>query len=350
MTEWQKVLVSPGDSIHDTVRSIDAGALQIALVVDADSRLLGTVTDGDVRRGILRGIGLDAPVSGIMNPQPLVAREGEDGASILGVMKQHRVHQIPVVDAAGILVGLETLDGLLKPERKDNPVVLMAGGLGTRLAPLTRDKPKPMLHVGDRPMLETILLNFIEYGFHRFFISVNYKAEMVLAHFGDGSRWGVEIEYLHERERLGTAGALSLLERRPELPLLVMNGDIMTRVNFDALLDFHTRNRAAATLGVREFSHTIPYGVVRMEGNQVISLQEKPVEKVFVSAGIYVLQPEVLDLVPHHRFYDMPTLFQELMDCGRPTVGFPIHEYWLDIGRMEDFERAHADYWSIFDD
>lgn len=350
MIEWRKVLVAAGDSIHDTVRVIDAAALQIALVVDPQGRLRGTVTDGDIRRGILRGIGLDAPVESIMNPTPLVAKEGEDGTAILALMKQHRIHQIPVVDADGMLVGLETLDGLLEPERKDNPVVLMAGGLGTRLGQLTRDKPKPMLQVGDRPMLETILLNFIEYGFHKFYISVNYKAEMVQAHFGNGARWGVEIEYLHERERLGTAGALSLLEARPQLPLLVMNGDIMTRVNFDALLDFHTRNRAAATLGVREFSHTIPYGVVRMQGNQVLSLQEKPVEKVFVSAGIYVLQPEVLDLVPSNRFYDMPTLFQELMDRGRPTVGFPIHEYWLDIGRMEDFERAHADYWSIFDD
>lgn len=350
MIDWRKVLVAAGNCIHDTVRVIDAAALQIALVVDPAGRLCGTVTDGDIRRGILRGIGLDAPVESIMNPTPLVAKEGEDGAAILALMKQHRIHQIPVVDADGMLVGLETLDGLLKPERKDNPVVLMAGGLGTRLGQLTRDKPKPMLQVGDRPMLETILLNFIEYGFHKFYISVNYKAEMVQAHFGNGARWGVEIEYLHERERLGTAGALSLLEARPQLPLLVMNGDIMTRVNFDALLDFHTRNRAAATLGVREFSHTIPYGVVRMQGNQVLSLQEKPVEKVFVSAGIYVLQPEVLDLVPSNRFYDMPTLFQELMDRGRPTVGFPIHEYWLDIGRMEDFERAHADYWSIFDD
>lgn len=349
MRAWRDVRVPPEASIRDTVRVIDAGALQIALVVDSEGRLLGTVTDGDVRRGILNGVGLDAPVRGIMNPDPRRAREGEDNASILALMKQHRIHQVPVVDDGGVLVGLETLDDLLKPARRDNPVVLMAGGLGTRLAPLTNERPKPMLHVGDRPILETILLNFIDYGFHRFHISVNYKAEMVRAHFGDGSRWGVDIRYLHERERLGTAGALSLLEERPTQPLLVMNGDIMTRVNFDALLEFHVRNQAAATLGVREFSHTVPYGVVRMEGNRLLSLVEKPVEKVFVSAGIYVLQPEVLEAVPRNRYYDMPTLFQELMDRGQPTVGFPIHEYWLDIGRMEDFERAHADYWSIFD-
>lgn len=350
MSHWRDVLVAPDDSIRDTVRAIDAAALQIALVADADGRLLGTVTDGDVRRGILSGVGLDEPVRTIMNPEPYRVREGEDNANILAMMKQHRIHQLPVVDGSGVLVGLETLDDLLKPVRRDNPVVLMAGGLGTRLAPLTNERPKPMLHVGDRPILETILQNFMDYGFHRFYISVNYKAEMVSEHFGDGSRWGVDIRYLHERERLGTAGALSLLEERPTLPLLVMNGDIMTRVNFEALMDFHLRNQAVATLGVREFSHTVPFGVVRMDGNRLLSLVEKPVEKVFVSAGIYVLQPEVLDLVPPNRYFDMPTLFQELMDQGMPTVGFPIHEYWLDIGRMEDFERAHSDYWSIFDD
>ncbi|HRH81869.1 MAG TPA: nucleotidyltransferase family protein [Thiobacillaceae bacterium] len=350
MSHWRDVLVAPDDSIRDTVRAIDAAALQIALVADADGRLLGTVTDGDVRRGILSGVGLDEPVRTIMNPEPYRVREGEDNANILAMMKQHRIHQLPVVNGSGVLVGLETLDDLLKPVRRDNPVVLMAGGLGTRLAPLTNERPKPMLHVGDRPILETILQNFMDYGFHRFYISVNYKAEMVREHFGDGSRWGVDIRYLHERERLGTAGALSLLEERPTLPLLVMNGDIMTRVNFESLMEFHLRNQAVATLGVREFSHTVPFGVVRMDGNRLLSLVEKPVEKVFVSAGIYVLQPEVLDLVPPNRYFDMPTLFQELMDQGLPTVGFPIHEYWLDIGRMEDFERAHTDYWSIFDD
>lgn len=350
MSHWRDVLVAPDDSIRDTVRAIDAAALQIALVADADGRLLGTVTDGDVRRGILSGVGLDEPVRTIMNPEPYRVREGEDNANILAMMKQHRIHQLPVVDGSGVLVGLETLDDLLKPARRDNPVVLMAGGLGTRLAPLTNERPKPMLHVGDRPILETILQNFMDYGFHRFYISVNYKAEMVREHFGDGSRWGVDIRYLHERERLGTAGALSLLEERPTSPLLVMNGDIMTRVNFESLMEFHLRNQAVATLGVREFSHTVPFGVVRMDGNRLLSLVEKPVEKVFVSAGIYVLQPEVLDLVPPNRYFDMPTLFQELMDQGLPTVGFPIHEYWLDIGRMEDFERAHTDYWSIFDD
>lgn len=350
MSGWRSVCVPPWASIHETVRVIDAGAQQIALVVEADGRLAGVVTDGDVRRGILNGVALDSPVADIMNREPIRVSEGVEASLVLGLMKQRRIHQVPVVDASGVLVGLETLDELLQPMVRDNPVVLMAGGLGTRLAPLTHDRPKPMLNVGDRPILETILQNFIDYGFHHFYISVNYKAEMIQGHFGDGRRWGVKIEYLHERERLGTAGSLSLLPARPDCPLLVMNGDIMTRVNFDALLDFHLRHQAVATLGVREFSHTIPYGVVRMQDNRLVSLVEKPVEKVFVSAGIYVLDPSVLDLVPTGRYLDMPTLFQQVMDRCMPALGFPIHEYWLDIGRMEDFERAHADYWSVFDD
>lgn len=350
MSRWEKVQVTPQATIHDTVRVIEAGALQVALVVDHAGKLLGTVTDGDVRRGILKGIPLNATVTSIMNREPLTVTEGEATAVILGMMKQHRVHQIPVVDSQGALVGLETLDELLQPEAKDNVVVLMAGGLGTRLAPLTQERPKPLLHVGDRPILETILQNFIDYGFHRFYFAVNYKAEMIRAHFGDGGRWGVEIRYLHERDRLGTAGALSLLPERPDHTLLVMNGDIMTRVNFDALLDFHARNQAALTMGVREFSHTIPYGVVRMQDNRLVSLVEKPVEKVFVSAGIYALEPSVLDMVQTGHYLDMPTLFQQAMDRRLPTLGFPIHEYWLDIGRMEDFERAHIDYWSVFND
>ncbi len=348
MKTWRDVVVAPEADLRQTIRIIDAGALQIALVVDASGRLLGTVTDGDIRRGILNGLSLEAPVSGLMNRNPTIATAGEDREGILSLMKQTRLHQIPVVSHEGELVGLETMDALLQPQPRDNIVLLMAGGLGTRLRPLTEEKPKPMLHVGDRPILETILKNFVEYGFRRFYFSVNYKAEVIEEHFGNGSRWGVDIRYLREFEPLGTAGALSLLPESPAAPVVVMNGDILTRINLDALLDFHARSQAAGTVCVREFINTIPYGVVRMKDNRLVSLVEKPKETCFVSAGIYVIDPQMLRRLPGKTRIDMPALLQGALADGLNVVGFPIHEYWMDIGRAEDFERAHSEYRSIF--
>lgn len=348
MKSWKQVLIGPDTSIRETVKVIDEGGLQVALVVDDARHMLGMVTDGDIRRGILAGITLDMPVASLMNTTPLYATVDDDPPNLLALMRQHGVLQIPIVDSERVLLGLETLVALLQPKLRNGIVVLMAGGLGTRLRPLTDESPKPMLRVGDKPILETILQNFIDYGFHRFYLSVNYKAEMIRSYFGDGSRWGIEIRYLEEQDRLGTAGALSLLPENPDSPIIVMNGDILTRINFDALLDFHDVNGSAATLCVREYAYTVPYGVVSMDGNRLMSWVEKPEEKKFVSAGIYVLNPDVLGLIPKGSYYDMPTLFQSVMALGKTSIGFPIHEYWLDIGRMEDFERAHADYWSIF--
>lgn len=348
MQDWTSVLVSPDATIRQAVALIDSAGLQIALVVDAQQCLLGTVTDGDIRRGILAGCALEDPVASVMNDRPLTVAPGDDRSTTLVLMQQRRIQQVPVVDLHGRVVGLETLDRLLRPARRDNPVVLMAGGLGTRLAPLTNACPKPMLAVGNRPILETILCNFIEHGFHRFYISVNYRAEQIKAHFGDGSRWGVTIEYLEEHQRLGTAGALTLLPEAPTLPVFVMNGDILAKVNFSAMLDFHVGHGSTATLGVRQFSHTIPYGVVTVNDHRLVNIVEKPQQSVFVSAGIYLLSPEALPLIPAGTFFDMPTLYQRLIDAGAPTAGFPVHEYWIDIGRIEDFERARKEYTEVF--
>jgi NDP-sugar pyrophosphorylase family protein len=228
-----------------------------------------------------------------------------------------------------------TLDDLIGAVERPNWVVLMAGGLGTRLRPLTEDCPKPMLPVGGKPILESILESFVEQGFRRFFFSVNYKAEMVQDHFGDGSRWGVRIDYLHEDRRLGTAGALSLLDDRPDAPLVVMNGDLLTRASFDKLLDFHYAQSATATMTVRDYDFQVPYGVVKIDGTQIVSIEEKPVQKFFVSAGIYVLSPSV---------FDMPSLFSRLINEGQKVAAYPLKEYWLDIGRIEEFERAQREW------
>lgn len=349
MKNWRNVILSPQASVRDTIEVIDASAMQIALVVDKNNILVGTVTDGDIRRAILKGIDLGGPVSSVMNSNPTVTRSSESREVVLAIMRSKSIHQIPVVDETGALVGLELLDEILQSSQRENPVVLMAGGLGSRLRPLTNECPKPLLKVGNKPILETILENFIEYGFVKFYISINYKAEMIEKYFGDGSRWGVEISYIRENERLGTAGALSQMAGRFTKPLIIMNGDLLTRVNFSQLLSFHTEHAASATMCVRDYHFQVPYGVVKIDRHNLVDIEEKPVQRFFVSAGIYVVEPDALELIPPDTFFDMPNLFKELLERKKETVVFPIREYWLDIGRLDDFEKANGDFDNIFE-
>lgn len=341
-------MVSPQTPIINTLEIIDKNARQIALVVDNKDRLLGTVTDGDIRRGLLKGRDLQEEISTVMNPYPTVASPYDNRENILALMRIKQIHQIPIVDEDGRIIHVEILDELLRPKKKDNWIVLMAGGLGTRLHPLTYDCPKPLLKVGNKPILETILQSFIDQGFHKFYISVKYKAEMIQGYFGNGDRWGVTIRYLHEQETLGTAGALSLIPERPKHPFIVMNGDLLTKVHFEQLLDFHKTYRAYATMCVREYDHQIPYGVVRLDKQRLTSIEEKPMQRFFVNAGIYVLDPNVLDYIKHNQYLDMPSLFEELMQEEKNTIAFPIREYWLDIGRMTDYEKANKEYMEVF--
>ena len=348
MMDWRNLLVSPNTPILHTLEIIDKNARQIALVADENDRLLGTVTDGDIRRGLLKGKALQDPISMIMNSFPTVASPYETRENILGLMKIKKIHQIPIVDEEARIIHVEVLNDLLRPKRKDNWVVLMAGGLGTRLHPLTHDCPKPLLKVGNKPLLETILQSFIDQGFHRFYISVKYKAEMIREYFGDGSKWGISIRYLQEQDSLGTAGALSLLPEIPAEPFFVMNGDLLTKVNFEQLLDFHKAYQAQATMCVREYDHQVPYGVVRLDKHRLTSIEEKPTQRFFVNAGIYVLSSGVLDTIPHNQYFDMPSLFDNLMKARLETIAFPIREYWLDIGRMADYERANIEFAEVF--
>jgi dTDP-glucose pyrophosphorylase len=344
MNHWQSTTIGPECTVRDAIEVIDAAGLQIALVVDENQRLLGTVTDGDVRRAILRGLSLDDRAARVMNPNPATARQQDDRETLLTLMRQRRLHQIPVLDATWRVVGLEVIDDLVKPQPKTNAVVLMAGGLGTRLRPLTDDCPKPLLSIGTKPILETILEAFIQHGFGRFYLSVNYMADKLEEHFGDGSRWGAEIEYLREKERLGTAGALSLLPEPPTEPLFVMNGDLLTGLNFAHLLAFHTEHAAAATMCVREYEMQVPYGVIETRNHRILDIREKPTERYLVNAGVYVLQPDTLGLIPNGEFFDMPDLFKRLIARGEETAVFPIREYWMDIGRVEDFDRANVHF------
>lgn len=348
MSIWKELLVSPQTPIREAIQKLDAGAMQIVLVVDDKEQLLGTVTDGDIRRGILKGLALHDQVQKIMNPDPTVVRFDESRDSIMAAMQRKQLHHIPLVDDQRRVMGLETLDDLLQSRIRQNRVVLMAGGLGSRLRPLTDDCPKPMLKVGNKPLLETILENFMEYGFRRFYISVNYMADVVKAYFGDGSRWGADICYLQEDQKLGTAGALSLLPERPAEPLFVMNGDLLTKVNFSQLLDFHSSHDAGGTMCVREYDFQVPYGVVKIDGHRIAGIDEKPIQRFFVNAGIYVLEPDALDLIPPNTFYDMPTLFEKMIEQKKETAVFPVREYWLDIGQLADYDRANGEFMQVF--
>lgn len=350
MKKWERALVHSGDSIRAAIETIDKGGLQIALVVDDTKRLLGTVTDGDVRRGVLRGSSLDSPVEQIMNTQFRTVSPDTPRAAVRKMMADLSIHQLPVIDAEGRIVGLQLIDSLINiPATTDTWVVIMAGGLGTRLRPITETIPKPMIQIGGRPILESILNGFIAQGFRRFFLAVNYKAEVLRGHFGDGSRLGVSIEYVQEDDRKGTAGALSLLGQRPPGSFLVMNGDLLTTVNFRQLLDFHRQNDAVATMCVREHAYQIPYGVIQTDQHRLVALEEKPVQSVLVNAGIYVLDPRVLDVIPNDRMYDMTDLFEDLMRAGRQAIVFPLREYWLDVGGAEDLERASNEFPKVFE-
>ena len=342
-------MVHPDTTIRATIEAIDACATQIAVVVDDDNKLLGTVTDGDVRRAILKEIPLGGRVDLIMNRRPTTISSNESREAIMALMRSRRFNQIPVVDKDGCLVAIEFLDELAQQTRRTNPVVLMAGGLGSRLQSLTVECPKPLLRVGTKPILETIIENFMEHGFYRFYISVNYKAEMIERYFGDGSRLGIEINYIRENERLGTAGALSLLPNGIDEPLLVMNADLLTKVNFSHLLTFHSENKPMATMCVREYEFQVPYGVVKVDKHRLLSIEEKPVQRFFVSAGIYALSPEVLKMIPANTFFDMPNLFEKIIKQGQETAVFLVNEYWMDIGQIDDFERANCEYPAEFE-
>lgn len=346
--KWQKILINPETSIIEAMKVIDATAMQLALVVGEDNLLMGTVSDGDIRRSILKGNSLNQPVKDIMHLEPTIAKSHEGREAIMAKMKMKHLRQIPLVDDKGCVIGLDVWDELIDVPTRDNIVILMAGGLGSRLGELTRDCPKPLLKVGNKPVLETILDNCREYGFHRFYIAVNYKAHMVKEYFGDGSRWNVDIRYLEEDKRLGTAGALALLPEKSDLPLVVMNADVLTKINFKHLLDFHDEHNSSATMCVREYEFQVPFGVVRIDSHQLKEIQEKPVHRFFVNAGIYVLTGDAVSLVPRNHYFDMPALFENLLKKGYETAAFPIREYWLDIGRTADFERANDEYCEVF--
>ncbi|WP_114418136.1 nucleotidyltransferase family protein [Marinospirillum perlucidum] len=351
MKNWQDTLVQPTISLEGAIEKLDLSAQQILLVTDEDKKLIGTVTDGDVRRALLKRLDLATPVVQIMNKQPKVATADWSKARLLSFMEQQQLLQLPVVDTDQQVTGLETLHGLLQKPRQDNPVFLMAGGFGKRLHPLTKTCPKPLLKVGDKPILELILESFVSSGFHRFYISTHYMPEKIREHFGDGNRWGVSITYIHEDRPLGTAGALGLLPKDEiDQPLFMMNGDLLTTLNYLSLLGFHEEHGGSATLCVREYEHQIPYGVIESRDHQALAIKEKPTQTFNVNAGIYLLSPKLVKQVPANHPLDMPELLQQEINNGKVVNLYTLTDYWLDIGRMDDFNRAQTDASELFND
>ncbi|WP_455757133.1 nucleotidyltransferase family protein [Sulfurimonas sp.] len=348
MKNLDKVLLKPTSTIRDALKVIESGSKKIALVVDENTKLLGTLTDGDIRRALLKDLSLDDFVDSIIFKTPITFKQNYKKEELLEVALKNKLYQIPIIDDDGILLNIIEVDELLQPKKRKNKVVLMAGGYGTRLRPLTEHIPKPMLHVGDKPILETIIQNFKKHGFTNIIISVSYKADIIEKYFKDGKEFGVNIEYVHENKRMGTAGALGLLKDKLDETFFVMNGDLLTNINFENMLDFHLNNDSKATMGVREYDFQVPYGVVDIEDNKISSIKEKPVHSFYVSGGIYVLEPEVLRLIPKDTFFDMPTLFEETIKSNLTSVPFPISEYWLDIGQMDEFKKANSDYYEVF--
>lgn len=346
---WQKTLIPESSTIKQALEIINSEALRVAVVVDQKQKLLGMISDGDIRRGLLNDLTLSDSVVKVMNTSPITAKFGASKESLVELMEQKQILSVPLIDQGGRIVGLETLHSALSKDRYKNPVFIMAGGFGTRLRPLTDNCPKPMLKVGDKPILETVIKSFIKAGFNNFYISTHYMPEQIHQHFGDGSDLGVSISYVHEDAPLGTGGALGLLpDSIPrDLPLIMINGDVLTKVDFQRLLNFHIENDADATMCVREYDYQIPYGVINGEGNQITSMVEKPIQRFFVNAGIYVVSPRVIQSVEKNQKIDMPTLLEQHMEERQKVLMFPIHEYWLDIGRMDDFKRAQMDILSL---
>lgn len=348
ITNLQAKIVRAEDSLRKVMHAINEAGPQIALVVDEEERLIATVTDGDVRRGILRKLGLDAPVSEVMHRDPTTLPKGASDAASQRLMRERGLNHIPLVDPEGRLVALALRAGVSDVEPRSTPVLLMAGGLGMRLRPLTESLPKPMIPIGDKPLLERIVTQFRDQGFSRFTISLNYLGHMIRDHFGDGSALGVTISYVEESERMGTGGALSLLESRPQEPFVVMNGDILTTTSFAAMMDFHAATGSDVSICAREFNMQVPYGVLNTEGTTLVSMQEKPVLTHLVNAGIYALSPMVFEYVTVGEPLDMPDLVARVQAAGHKVSVFPVRDYWMDIGRIEDLDHARTEYATVF--
>ncbi|MBL8421281.1 MAG: nucleotidyltransferase family protein [Dechloromonas sp.] len=345
-TLWRKAVLTADATMQAVIRNMNMSTLRIALVVNEQGVLVGTICDGDIRRGLLRGLDLNSSIESLIHRGPLVVPPTMGRDMVLQLMVANKVLQIPVVDDQQRIVGLHLWDEITTTSERSNLLVIMAGGKGTRLRPLTDSCPKSLVKVVGKPMLEHIIERGKVEGFTHFILAIHYLGHMIEEHFGDGSRLGVKIKYLREDKPLGTAGALGLLRPAPDEPFIVTNGDVVTDIRYGDLLDFHTHHVAAATMAVRVHEWQHPYGVVQTRGVDIVGFEEKPIARTRINAGVYVLSPEALEELADGTHCDMPTLFERLQARSMRTVAYPMHEPWLDVGRAEDLERARRTIFS----
>jgi dTDP-glucose pyrophosphorylase len=348
MSYFEETVAFLGQQIKDVIKNIEKSQAKIACVVDDDRILKGVVTDGDIRRGLINGIQLSEPIEKIMHEGPITVSPSEAPETVKKLMKEHQILYIPVVEN-GRLVNLYCPSDFEKKESKANAVLIMAGGFGKRLGNLTDSCPKPLLDIGGKPILETIIDRFKKNGFNRFFISVHYKAEMITDYFSDGSRFGVSIKYLYEDSPLGTAGPLGFLKKEKDT-ILMINGDVLTKVEFDNLLDFHRQKESELTMCAHEYGFQVPYGVIKYKGHKVTKIVEKPTQKFFVNAGVYAIEPSLLGFLDEGENIDMNVFVEKAISKKSEVNVYPLHEYWQDIGQKEQFDQAQVDYSKQFKD
>lgn len=341
--DWGKTLLFLDSTIKEAIEVLNGAASKIVLVTDETGTLIGTISDGDIRRGLLKGYAIADSVKHIVNTNPVVVSMDVNKQEVGRLMLQHSIQQIPMIDVNRKVVGLHFMQDFFSQESRDNLFVVMAGGKGTRLLPKTKDTPKPMLKIAGKPVLEHIILGARNEGFRNFVISVNYLSEIIKEYFGDGSSFGVHIEYLQENHPLGTAGSLSLLEPLPSDPIMVTNGDVLTDVRYGNILDFHQLHGAFATMAVQIHEWQNPYGVVQTDGLNVIGYEEKPITRTSINAGVYVINPQALLFLQKDSPLSMPTFFEFMRSQGHKILAYPIHEKWSDIGRHTDLERVVAE-------
>ncbi len=338
---WRQATLRSDSTIQQAIRNLDEVAIKIVLVVNEAGVLEGTLSDGDIRRGLLRGLDLNSPIASVVHRNALVVPSEMGREMVMQLMVANKIQQIPVVDEHHHIVGLHLWDEITTPPPRPNLMVIMTGGIGSRLRPHTENCPKPLLPVAGKPMLEHIIERAKLEGFNRFVLAIHYLGHMIEAHFGNGERMGVQIDYLREQSPLGTAGALGLLNPQPDVPFVVTNGDVITDIRYGELLDFHIRHEATATMAVRVHEWQHPFGVVQTQGIEIVGYEEKPIARSHINAGVYALDPAALDVLTVDMHCDMPVLFERLQAKAKRTIAYPMHEPWLDVGRPDDLLAAN---------
>jgi dTDP-glucose pyrophosphorylase len=338
---WRQAILPASATIAEAIQNLNQVAIKIVLVANEIGVIEGTISDGDIRRGLLKGLDINSPLSSIIHRNALVVPPEMGRELVMQLMVANKIQQIPVVDENHLIVGLHLWDEITTPRSRSNIMVIMAGGLGTRLLPHTEGCPKPLLPVAGKPMLEHIIERAKLEGFSHFVIAIHHLGHMIEEHLNNGERLGVRIDYLREKSPLGTAGALGLLNPLPNAPFVVTNGDVITDIRYGELLDFHIRHAASATMAVRVHEWQHPFGVVQIQGIEIVGFEEKPIARSHINAGIYVLDPVVLGFLTDGLRCDMPTLFEQLQTKLLRTVAYPMHEPWLDVGRPDDLVEAN---------